>query len=402
VFASDRKNYLTLGPQGEVVEVKGAKWRGSDREGIWTKFPSEFLRRLTVEGLDAAIEFAREIKQRIENGNGWEWVTRTHRVSGADKTLLAAGFCEGELASYTYKRFGSNRREISRSPEEGYDIHHYTNLIARVVGEIAEVCGFALPEDLRVVKKRRSKASMVEETDEGGEQKVKLEDATEFLRAVLERGPVLVEEILAKAAERGISRRTLFRAREHLGVRAHRSGGRWWWRLPDGVGSSEPQDSPSSPVPGVPVEPAAPQVEDAHGGWGAPEEPEAMELVEGLPLRPKMDSDVVEERAESSELLGAPNGQGDAVDTQGAPEEGHGGSPTAGAEARDLVRNLARTSLGPHHLVNGWTLGLCPSCGRRSLAWRYQPPEAVAVCDCSVAPGLVRADRLPVEPVTIR
>jgi hypothetical protein len=149
VFVSDPKNYLTLGPQGELVEVKGAKWRGSDREALWTEFPSEFLRRLTMEGPDSAFGFAREVKRRIESGNAWELVTRSHRVSGADKTLLSSGYREGELATYAYKVFKSSGKEISRSPEEGYDVHHYVNVLARVVGEIAGVCGLEVPEDLR-------------------------------------------------------------------------------------------------------------------------------------------------------------------------------------------------------------------------------------------------------------
>jgi hypothetical protein len=234
VFVSDPKNYLTLGPEGELVEVKGAKWRGSDREALWTKIPLEFLRRLTVEGPDSAFEYAREVKQRIESGNAWELVTRSHRVSGADKTLLTAGFREGELASYTYKRFGSNRREISRSPEEGYDIHHYTNVLARIVGEIAGVCGLEVPDDLHPTKRTKREARValapgIADGLGGGDSEVKLENAVKFLKDILGRGPVPVEEIFEKAIEQGFSERTLRRARSALGVKSQRRNGKWWW-----------------------------------------------------------------------------------------------------------------------------------------------------------------------------
>jgi hypothetical protein len=80
------------------------------------------------------------------------------------------------------------------------------------------------------------------------------------------------------------------------------------------------------------------------------------------------------------------------------PSDDHGEVPDPLA----VVGRLARVSPGPHHHVGEWTLGLCPACGKRTVAWRFHPPEVVTVCGCSVAPGLVRADRLPVEPVTIR
>jgi hypothetical protein len=133
--------------------------------------------------------------------------------------------------------------------------------------------------------------------------------------------------------------------------------------------------APSGLIPGVPVEPAAPQAEEAHGGPGAPEGPEAVELVG----RPEMDP-----------VKGGP--------TPTEPHAGHREPP----DPRALVRHLARLSPGPHHIVSGWTIGLCPSCGRRTLAWRYNPAEAVAVCDCLVEPGLIRVPELPAKPLALR
>jgi DNA polymerase-1 len=237
-----------------------------------------------------------------------------------------------------------------------------------------------------------------EEVRKGGNSEMKLEDATEFLKDVLGRGPVPVEEILEKAAERGLSRRTLFRAREHLGVRSQRRDGKWWWRLPDAVKEwGEPDEvhpAQDSAVegPGKDLEDEAPSgdpiTEQPHLGGAASEESRAEELRDTEAGR--LDLEALTTEGGQVEL--------EVTDVQNGPSGAHGEA----LDPRALVARISRLSPGPHHLVGGWTLGLCPSCGKRTVSWRYHPPEVVIVCDCSVAPGLVRADRLPVEPVTIR
>jgi DNA polymerase elongation subunit (family B) len=141
VFVSDRKNYIVLHKEGGVITVKGAKWRGRDKEAIWTKFPREFLRRWILQDRDAAMEYAKEIEGEITSGRGWDWVTRTHRVSASDKYLLEAGFNEGEVATYTYR--DKRRRIVSRSPQDGYDAAHYAKMLRIVVQEITGVIGRA-------------------------------------------------------------------------------------------------------------------------------------------------------------------------------------------------------------------------------------------------------------------
>jgi hypothetical protein len=384
VFASDPKNYLTLGPEGELVEVKGAKWRGSDREALWTKFPLEFLRRLTVEGPDSAFGFAREVKQRIESGNAWELVARSHRISGSDKTLLASGFREGELASYTYKRFGSNRREISRSPEEGYDVHHYTNMLARIVGEIVGLCGLEVPEDLRVEKKGRSKASRVEEPSEGGDTMAKVANAVEFLMTVLGRGPVLVEEILERATELGLSRRTLFRAKTVLGVKATRCKGRWLWVLPDAV---EEKTEPGE-VLGDHSD-AATEPGDSHKDGDG---------VEALPLtgagQPGYEAEST--RGDQAEPQGTGVHRGSTVEC--GPSGDHGEA----LDPRTLVSRLSRLLPGPHRLSGDWVSARCPVCGEWTLAWNFREARAVATCTCLQELGLTLVPELPVRPLALR
>jgi putative DNA primase/helicase len=65
----------------------------------------------------------------------------------------------------------------------------------------------------------------------------------DFLRDVLEAGPLPTKEIEAEAKDAGISWRTIKRAKKDLGVEAYREpsaegamrGGQWWWRLPKGA-----------------------------------------------------------------------------------------------------------------------------------------------------------------------
>jgi putative DNA primase/helicase len=59
-----------------------------------------------------------------------------------------------------------------------------------------------------------------------------LGEAIRFLKEELQDGqPHRSKEILANAAEQGISRRTLFRARDEVGVRAFQSQRQWFWEV---------------------------------------------------------------------------------------------------------------------------------------------------------------------------
>jgi hypothetical protein len=109
-----------------------------------------------------------------------------------------------------------------------------------VFAEIAEVCGLEVPEDLCPTRrtKREARVSVAPGAANGlggGDAKVKLEDAVEFLKSTLESGPRAARDVLEAARSRGISKRTLARGRDALGVESFREGGRWWWRLSDVV-----------------------------------------------------------------------------------------------------------------------------------------------------------------------
>jgi hypothetical protein len=61
-------------------------------------------------------------------------------------------------------------------------------------------------------------------------------DAVEFLRALLADGPKPAKEIQAEAKDSGISKSTLDRAKQSLGIKPFRSGGKdgvWMWEIKD-------------------------------------------------------------------------------------------------------------------------------------------------------------------------
>jgi hypothetical protein len=73
-------------------------------------------------------------------------------------------------------------------------------------------------------------------------------EAEEFLRDTLASGPRPATEIEAEAKGAGISWRTVRRAQKDLGIKPRRmaesgdglgKAGRWYWSLPDGVGSTK-------------------------------------------------------------------------------------------------------------------------------------------------------------------
>jgi AAA domain len=61
------------------------------------------------------------------------------------------------------------------------------------------------------------------------------DDAKEFLLDLLANGPVRSREIIEAAEANGISRRTLFRAKNDLGIKPRKKGvrGGWFWQLPE-------------------------------------------------------------------------------------------------------------------------------------------------------------------------
>ena len=73
----------------------------------------------------------------------------------------------------------------------------------------------------------------------------KLNEAKTWLRGALSDGPVLSEDIKAKAKREGIKERTLIRAKDELGVEAEKDGpnGSWRWHLEDCQDSQECQDN---------------------------------------------------------------------------------------------------------------------------------------------------------------
>jgi DNA polymerase elongation subunit (family B) len=372
VLVSDRKNYIVMDRRGNVIAAKGSKWRGRDREALWVRFPCEFLRRLVFLGPVAAIEYVREVREKIASGRGWEWVMRTHRVSAADKYLREAGLSEGEVAEYAYR--DRRKRTISRSPAEGYDVTHYTNLLLRVFAEIAEVCGLEVPEDLCPTRrtKREARVSVAPGAANGlggGDAKVKLEDAVEFLKSTLESGPRAARDVLEAARSRGISKRTLARGRDALGVESFREGGRWWWRLSDVVKERVESDD-HLVAQGAAVEGPGKDLKDE-----VPEE----ELVGEQPLLEGVSSE--EPQPEASQL------------GSGAPDD---------ANPVTIVGRVARLAPDPHQHRGDWCLGRCPTCGGWTLAWNFREARAVAICRCLKEPGLVWVDRLPAEPMTPR
>jgi hypothetical protein len=135
-FVSDDKNYIVLDANGDIVSVKGSKWRGRDKEAYLTKAIPEFVRLWALEGREAAMAYAAEILDVIRSGKGWRWVVRSHRVGKGDKFLIDAGFKVGDVATYAYR--DKKKSTISRQPDEGYDCLHYARQFGKIIKEVIE------------------------------------------------------------------------------------------------------------------------------------------------------------------------------------------------------------------------------------------------------------------------
>lgn len=81
--------------------------------------------------------------------------------------------------------------------------------------------------------------------DPDPEEETALRQAMDYLEAALADGPVPSREIMKDAKAQGISERTLYRAKERLGIRARKQpgkGGGWEWELEET--SDRPPDAP--------------------------------------------------------------------------------------------------------------------------------------------------------------
>jgi DNA polymerase elongation subunit (family B) len=138
VFVSDDKNYVVLNRNGDRETVKGSKWRGRDKPAYARKAIPTFLQKWVTEGKEKALNYAKQILSEIRSGQGWDWVVCTQRVGRGDKTLLLAGFKDGDKATFAYKRKTSKPEttEIAKSPEEGYDCDYYAAKFSKTVKEV--------------------------------------------------------------------------------------------------------------------------------------------------------------------------------------------------------------------------------------------------------------------------
>jgi hypothetical protein len=136
VFVSEDKHYIVYDRNGDLVLVKGSKWRGRDKPAYQREAIPTFLQKWLKQGKEAALEYARQVLEEIRSGNGWDWVVCTRRVSVNGKSLQAAGFKAGERVTYAYKNY--KRKEISQSPAEGYDCKYYAGEFSDLVKEVIE------------------------------------------------------------------------------------------------------------------------------------------------------------------------------------------------------------------------------------------------------------------------
>lgn len=86
-------------------------------------------------------------------------------------------------------------------------------------------------------------------------ERTALQEAMEVLAEVLSEGPLPAKRVIKLAADAGVAKRTLYRAKAQLDVSSRRCGNgqraAWLWYLPDGMGLLMDRliDGPGSPAP---------------------------------------------------------------------------------------------------------------------------------------------------------
>jgi DNA polymerase elongation subunit (family B) len=149
VFVSEDKNYIMFDANGDLLIVKGGKWRGRDKPAYQTEAIPTFLQYWLKQGKEAALDYARQVLSKIQSGNGWDLVVCRRTVASNNTNIIHAGFKAGEKATFAYKNY--NRDEIAKSPAEGYDRKYYAKEFTKLVKEVIETIDPALVDRWREI-----------------------------------------------------------------------------------------------------------------------------------------------------------------------------------------------------------------------------------------------------------
>jgi len=136
IFVDNKKNYIVVHEDGSLT-IKGAKFRGRNKEAFWTVAIPEAIKLYSIEGGKRAIEFLDGVINEIREGRGWNWVVKTKKVGKNDKYLTDAGFKKGQVVQFAYK--DKKERSISVKPEDGYDRTYYTKEFEVFVNEVKTI-----------------------------------------------------------------------------------------------------------------------------------------------------------------------------------------------------------------------------------------------------------------------
>ncbi len=166
-----------------------------------------FMREVAIAH-DVAIVFIRHLKKSYNDSSAIYRGIGSVDISAAARSIVVVGRMEGFgddiIVTHVKSSYGPKGASLrfSNSPFD------YAGVVD------------ATPDDL---------------LETSGEQRRVLDDAIAFLRVVLGDGPAFASEVHREAAELGLSRRTLYRARKLLDVRATRtwdpSEGKFRWVL---------------------------------------------------------------------------------------------------------------------------------------------------------------------------
>jgi hypothetical protein len=132
---------------------------------------------------------------------------------------------------------------VSKDPD---DPTEQRRLMTRVKGNIAGVAqtGLAFVLNERGVVEWDPEPVYVSANEIEGDLKLdrsKMNAAIDLLQAELERGPRLAADLQTEANRHAVSKRTLHRAKDEIGVVAYQQGRSWWWALPGQVPEQPPQ-----------------------------------------------------------------------------------------------------------------------------------------------------------------
>lgn len=133
-FVQGKKNYIITDKQGNVITVKGSKFKARNRNKIYTEIIPNVINMMANESFDAVVKYCDKIVDEINKGAAFDLLCVYKKVAVNDKRIMDYGYKKGDRVCFCY--LNEKSKDLSFSSETGYDIKYYRTDFVETMNEV--------------------------------------------------------------------------------------------------------------------------------------------------------------------------------------------------------------------------------------------------------------------------